>query len=62
MPVYEYFCKVCDNVWEREEKITAEPNLECPQCRCWSGTRQITSTSFLLKGEGWAADNYSKKK
>lgn len=62
MPTYEYKCLVCQNSFEIEQSIKAEKGAECPKCRIHCTNRLISGgTSFSLKGEGWAADNYSKK-
>lgn len=61
MPIYEYACRVCDNVAEIEMSISkSQPIMECPICRVFSFRRQIAGkTTFALKGSGWYADGYS---
>lgn len=59
---YEYRCLVCNKDFEVEQSITDRVGASCPECRIWSEERLISKgTSFALRGEGWAADNYSKK-
>lgn len=59
MPIYEYKCTECDNHFELMQKMTDDPATECPKC---SGKveKQISSSSFQLKGGGWYNDGYSK--
>jgi len=61
MPVYEYACESCEFKFEAEQSIRDEPLCDCPNCREKSLKRLISTTSFVLKGSGWAADNYSSK-
>lgn len=59
---YEYLCKVCNKEFEVEQSIKSEPHAECPHCRVVSYNRLISrGTTFVLKGGGWASDNYSSK-
>lgn len=59
MPLYDFKCIVCDCVLERRQKHE-EPNPDCEECGNPT-ERLITNTSFVLKGEGWYKDGYSKK-
>ena len=58
MPIYEYECKSCENVFEVQQRMTDKPLKKCPDC---SGEvkKLISATSFQLKGSGWYADGYS---
>lgn len=59
-PLYEYACqnKDCGDVSEKIRKFSeADEPLPCPKC----GTetrRKVSTSSFQLKGGGWAADGY----
>lgn len=59
MPTYEYECKSCEHHFEIEQSIKDDPLMTCPKCRADFLRRLISKTSFVLKGSGWAADNYS---
>jgi putative FmdB family regulatory protein len=61
MPTYEYGCLVCKNEFEVQQSIKDEKGAECPKCRTFCGNRLVSKSSFMLKGSGWAADNYSSK-
>ena len=63
MPTYEYSCLVCNKEFEVQQSIKDEKGTECPNCRIFCFNRLISaSTSFTLKGTGWASDNYSSSK
>ncbi len=59
MPTYEYVCKACGHEWTVEQRITADPLKECPNCHEPKAQRQISAGNFILKGGGWYADAYS---
>jgi putative FmdB family regulatory protein len=59
MPIYEYKCPKC-GVVEVMQGIKEKPLKKCPNCKN-KVERQISSTSFVLKGSGWYATDYAKK-
>jgi putative FmdB family regulatory protein len=61
MPVYEYLCKGCGHEFEREQRISDAPIKKCPSCGALKARRQISRTSFVLKGGGWYSDLYGGK-
>jgi putative FmdB family regulatory protein len=51
---YEYACTACHHAWEREQRITAEPERDCPKCKQQTARRLIASKgAFVLNGSGW---------
>jgi putative FmdB family regulatory protein len=62
MPIYEYICPHCHNTFEEWLK-SDDSNAEhpCPQCGK-SAHRQISQTSFILKGGGWYVTEYGSHK
>lgn len=58
---YEYHCNFCGHEFEAEQSIKDDSLKKCPRCNSNSLKRMISSSAFILKGDGWAADNYSKK-
>ena len=60
MPIYEYECTSCSNVFEVFQRMTEAPLTTCPNC---SGAvkKLLSMSSFQLKGGGWYADGYSSK-
>ena len=59
MPIYEYRCSSCDKKTELLQRFGASPP-ECDSCKV-EMQRQISRTSFVLKGGGWFADSYSSE-
>ena len=59
MPIYEYLCTSCGYEFEEVQKFS-DPSLEeCPDCEKNSAERQVSVSSFHLKGGGWYKDGYS---
>jgi putative FmdB family regulatory protein len=58
MPVYEYQCGACSSAFEKRLAISNydEPQ-SCPECSSTQTAKQISMTSFVLKGDGWAGKN-----
>ncbi len=61
MPVYEYECNECQNVFEIQQKISEDPIKMCPECN-GAVKKLMSMSSFQLKGGGWYADGYASKK
>ena len=59
MPVYEYRCSKCGNVFERIQKMSDAPLTVHDEC---GGTveKLISRSGFHLKGSGWYATDYGK--
>jgi len=60
MPIYEYECISCCNVFEVFQRMTENPLTACPDC-AGSVKKLVSRSSFQLKGSGWYADGYSGK-
>ena len=59
MPTYEYVCTSCGHKWEKEQKITADPLKDCPECQKPTAKRLVSGgTGHVLKGPRWAKDGY----
>jgi len=58
MPIYEYHCQECKQIFEEWQKDYEERDIPCPVCG-GNAQRIISSTSFVLKGGGWYASGYS---
>ena len=63
MPIYEYRCTECHQVFEEWCKQVEENNKprSCPICK-GQAKRLISHTSFALKGGGWYATEYGAHK
>ena len=58
MPLYEYGCE-CGRTVERLSKVDDPP----PDCECGREmSKMVSRTSFSLKGDGWAKDNYGLRR
>ena len=58
MPIYEYNCQDCKQIFEDWQKDYEERDIPCPVCN-GKASRLISSTSFVLKGGGWYASGYN---
>ena len=63
MPIYEYRCVECHQVFEEWCKHVEDGNRSrsCPICK-GQAQRLISNTSFALKGGGWYATEYGTHK
>lgn len=63
VPTYEYECPECKTTFEADQKISDPPLTECTREGCAGGVRRMISgsTSFTLKGAGWARDGYRRE-
>ena len=57
MPVYEYQCEQCGNVFEAMQKFSDAPLTECRSCG-GPVKKLISQTAFSLKGGGWYQQGY----
>ena len=60
MPIYEYQCTKCGEVFEAFQKITDEPLTQCKFCQA-RVEKLISQSSFQLKGTGWYLTDYAHK-
>jgi putative FmdB family regulatory protein len=58
MPIYEYECLKCGDVFEEMQKISDEPLKVCDCGKKGEVKRLISAPAVRTKGEGWAADGY----
>ncbi|MFO7718803.1 MAG: FmdB family zinc ribbon protein [Thermodesulfobacteriota bacterium] len=58
MPIYEYRCEDCQQIFEEWQKDFEERQMPCPVCG-GNSKRLISNTSFILKGGGWYATDYA---
>lgn len=62
MPIYEYVCRKCRKQFEYLQRMSDPPKRKCEACGAQALERQISQTSFQLKGGGWYKDLYSSPK
>ncbi len=60
MPIYEYQCTKCGEVFEAFQKINDKPLSQCKFCK-GPVERLISHSSFQLKGSGWYMTDYAPK-
>ncbi len=60
MPIYEYQCTKCGEVFEAFQKITDEPLTQCKFCKA-KVEKLISHSSFQLKGSGWYLTDYARR-
>ena len=62
MPIYEYQCPQCQNIFEEWLGINEINNkIFCPECNT-EASRLISHTAFVLKGGGWYVTEYGNRK
>lgn len=60
VPIYEYRCTKCGNLFEEWTKSFDSPEEEtCPECG-GNAVRVVSRTTFKLVGSGWFATDYGK--
>ena len=61
MPIYEYLCTSCGYQFEEVQKFSETSLEKCPDCGQNTAERQVSMSSFHLKGGGWYKDGYSNR-
>ncbi len=62
MPIYEYRCNACGRDFELWRRITDDSLPACTACQSTDVHRQVSMSSFQLKGSGWYVTDYAGKK
>jgi putative FmdB family regulatory protein len=60
VPIYEYQCTKCGEVFEAFQKISDEPLSQCKFCQA-KVEKLISHSSFQLKGSGWYLTDYANR-
>jgi putative FmdB family regulatory protein len=60
VPIYEYRCSRCGEIFEAFQKITDLPLTKCRFCK-GKVEKLISHSSFQLKGSGWYLSDYARK-
>ena len=54
MPIYEYYCEVCNSNFEVFQKMNEKALKECIKCnKSTKVVKLLTAPGFRLKGRGW---------
>ena len=62
MPIYEYYCEVCNSNFEVFQKISEKALKECIKCKKSSKVVKLLSApGFRLKGSGWYETDFKDK-
>lgn len=62
MPIYEYRCEACGAELEKLQKISDPPLRDCPECSRATLVKQVSASSFRLKGSGWYETDFKTGK
>lgn len=55
MPLYEYYCESCDEVFEALRSVSAsEESTRCPKCSGEADRIMPTTFASMSRREGWA--------
>ncbi len=55
MPIYEYKCDSCNEIWEEIQKFSDDPLTICKSCKKEGEVHKLFTTSrnnFILYGDG----------
>ena len=59
LPIYEYKCDECGQIFDVLQKINSDPVKECIHCG-GNVEKLISASSFQFKGSGWYVTDYKK--
>jgi putative FmdB family regulatory protein len=60
MPIYEFECPDCDELFERLQKLSDPDPTVCPTCGKGRVKRRLTAPAFRLAGSGWYETDFKK--
>jgi putative FmdB family regulatory protein len=60
MPIYEYQCDKCNEIFELFHKIDEDCKVACPSC-LGPAKKLISAPNFILKGSGFYVNDYPSK-
>ena len=60
MPIYEFECPTCGEVFDRLQKLSDPDPDVCPQCGKAGVRRRVTAPQFRLAGSGWYETDFKK--
>jgi len=58
MPIYEYECQACGEVYELLQSMSAPNPEKCEKCGKGPVQRLISRSGFVLKGGGFYTNEY----
>jgi putative FmdB family regulatory protein len=60
MPVYEYFCKKCNENFEVWRSASKNGSQRCPTCKC-KAEKVFHAPGIIFKGSGFHVNDYGSK-
>ncbi len=63
MPIHEFKCPICGHKEDQLIMHGDSENIFCAECKDMDHTmvKELSSSNFILKGNCWAKDGYTKK-
>ncbi|MEM7248899.1 MAG: FmdB family zinc ribbon protein [Acidobacteriota bacterium] len=61
MPLYEYRCDSCEQLFEYIQSINSRPKRKCEVCD-GKLEKLVSRSGFVLKGTGWYETDFKGKK
>ena len=59
MPNYQFKCESCEASFEKRLRISEyDAPQACPSCKSEEVSKLLGTTSFILRGDGWAGKNH----
>lgn len=62
MPIYEYACQECGKQFEKIQKMSDDPLVDCPVCDGPHLKKLVSAPAFRLKGDGWYETDFKSSK
>lgn len=62
MPIYEYACLLCKEVFDLFRGVFDDSKVKCPRCGKLKTERRITAPNFILKGSGFYVTDHKAGK
>ena len=59
MPVFDYQCRKCKHIFEREHPLGEDPRVKCPICR-GAAKKLISNVGVVFKGSGFYCTDHRK--
>ena len=58
MPIYEYQCNACGHAFDKLQKMSDHPLVDCPDCHKPALKKLVSAAAFQLKGSGWYSHRF----
>lgn len=62
MPTYDYECSKCGKRFEKFQKMSDKPVMECPKCGGKAERLISAGSGVIFKGSGFYETDYKRKK